>query len=88
MYKAGRFVEALKLFEIGMERSPQIPDNYYYAALTYLNGHNYEGGYALLSDIIKKFKSYNKKSVYLFAAIAAKNLNRIEKAIDICESGL
>ena len=38
--------------------------------------------------ILDKFPKYHKKAVYLFASIAAKNLERIDKAITLLSQGI
>jgi hypothetical protein len=48
----------------------------------------YQRGYDLLTTIIKKFNNFGKKTVYLFAGISAKNLNLMDRAIELISLGI
>lgn len=88
VYKEGKFTEALKLFELAIEKTPESAESHYYAALCYLNKHLYQRAYDLLETLLEKFVAFQKKTVYLFAAIAAKHLSRTSRAIIILGQGI
>jgi hypothetical protein len=48
----------------------------------------YQRGYDLLTTIIQKYSNFQKKTVYLFAAISAKNLDMMERAIELISFGI
>jgi hypothetical protein len=58
-----------------------MPEVHYYIALCLLSRHSYEKAYGHLVTLLEKFPKYSKRTVYIFAGIAAKNLEKIEKAI-------
>lgn len=68
-------------------KDPDSSDNLYYTAIIYLNKKEYEKGLQLLTKICEKCPGY-KKSIFLFAAISAKNLDKIHEAYDLCSQGL
>lgn len=52
-----------------------------------MNLHNYFKGLELLEKVCRDHGEY-KKTAYLFAAIAAKNLSQLDKAYALCSYGL
>jgi hypothetical protein len=48
----------------------------------------YQRAFDLLETLLEKFVAFQKKTIYLFAAIAAKHLNRISRAIIIVGQGI
>jgi tetratricopeptide (TPR) repeat protein len=42
VYKEGKVSEALKLFEISIEKNPELVDGHYYLALCHLSRRNYQ----------------------------------------------
>ena len=65
-----------------------MPEAHYYIALCLLSKHQYQQAYDHLTIILEKFTKFNKKTVYLFASIAAKNLERLDKAITLLSQGI
>ena len=88
MYKEGKTTEALRLFELGMEKNPALVDNYYYAGLCELSRHHYQRGYDHMQHILTSFPDQVRKTVYLFAAIAAKHTQQLGKALSLTTSGI
>lgn len=74
LYKEGKNAEALRLFELTLEKDPKMCEAHYYIALCLLGKHSYQKAYSHLTIILSDFPDFKKKTVYLFAAIAAKNL--------------
>lgn len=87
-YKEGRISEALRLFELTLEKQPDKADAYYYCALCLLSKHSYQKAFEFLNNILAKFPQYEKKTVYLFAGIAAKHTGQADKAIALVSEGL
>ena len=65
-----------------------MPEAHYYIALCLLSKHSYEKAYEHLTTLIDKFPKFNKKTVFIFAAIAAKNLEMVEKALELVSAGI
>ena len=79
LYKQGKTAEALHLFELTLEKNPEMAEAHYYTALCHLTVHNYEKADSHLTHLLEI--KFSRKTVFIFAAIAAKNLEKIEKAI-------
>lgn len=88
LYKEGKISEALKLFELTIEKQPDLPDAHYYTALCLLSRQHYHKAYSHLSLLLQKFINYNKKTVFIFSAIAAKHIEKVDKAIAILAQGI
>jgi tetratricopeptide (TPR) repeat protein len=88
VYKEGKVGEALRLFELAVERSPDLADGYYHCALCHLSKRNYQRSYDFLTLLVQKFPAFDRKTVPLFTAIAANHLSLPDKALSALTSGV
>ena len=58
-----------------IEKYPEMMEAHYYAALCHLSKHSYEKADGYLSHLIEV--GYGRRTVYIFAAIAAKNMGKL-----------
>ncbi len=78
----------MRLFELCSQQNPLQADSLYYQSLCLLTKHNYHRAFQVLNKIIEQFPGFSKKTVYLFSAIACKNIGRIERAMGVATAGI